>query len=622
MKLVSNRVPPQNVRETDTAWVISDVPFIKPMRLAGGYVPEANIRETASEWDDVPATLNHPRGPDGEPVSANIQPETHVGTVENPHWDGEAVRATVRIRKTDLNRLGGEADDLRRALESGQQVRVSSQYLSENAPPGEYDGKRRSSVEQIVQPDSVAILPNRPAQCSIKDGCGINPTLAANSEVRITMQANAKHYKEGDLVQWPWSGGTAQGRVTEVITEPGTVERTIEGTTVTREVTEDEAAYVLDVWRGDEFSGQALKSGPELSEWSDAPEEATANRADDGTGPEDRGTSANQMSFALTDATPDDVDGYTDDEWNGDMVTSEMPNPSESDDAAGALDAAHLIHPTADDARDSKGNWKLPFRAGPDAPVNTRALVAARAAISGARGGVDAPEEDLQGADARAVDFLVDAPDDLFGSMEEDAGSAHMDMEDNTLRQVGASVMSALGVTDDNAQSRGKPRSQKVTEIVSNSPLTEDALQARCDEGIDAIHRDVMANAAVTDGATETDSDADTETTETTDMSENADETVTITDAELEEMVEEKAREIVANREEQNEKEDLATEIVANSAEYEDTDAVLEDFPTTAALETKKEQVTPDAAALPGRGASTQQANTADTDDEYPDMQL
>jgi len=184
-------VSPQQVTETQDAYIIENVPFVRPMRLSGGYVPENSIKRTANKWDGKPATLNHPRNGSGEPVAAARKPETHLGTIEAPTFDGEYVRGDIRINKADLEAAGPEAQDIQRKLESGEQIDVSSQYAAQELEPGEYDGQYRENVERIVRPDSVAILPNKPGVCSVEDGCGINPQMVANAEVSLTVQANA-----------------------------------------------------------------------------------------------------------------------------------------------------------------------------------------------------------------------------------------------------------------------------------------------------------------------------------------------------------------------------------------------------------------------------------------------
>lgn len=100
-------------------------------------------------------------------------------------------------------------------------------------------------------------------------------------------------FEEGDLVRWDVSQGSpGTGRVAAVVTEPGETV-TAEGADVTREATEDEAAYKLDDYVGPEAGyddGVVVKSASEiLGAWEDAPEEAMAAAAggtDDAVSPE------------------------------------------------------------------------------------------------------------------------------------------------------------------------------------------------------------------------------------------------------------------------------------------------------------------------------------------------
>ncbi len=63
----------------------------------------------------------------------------------------------------------------------------------------------------------------------------------------------------GDTVSWNWGSGTATGEVTERFTDD--VTRTIEGTEVTRNATEDEPAYLIEQADG----GRVLKTAGELT---------------------------------------------------------------------------------------------------------------------------------------------------------------------------------------------------------------------------------------------------------------------------------------------------------------------------------------------------------------------
>ncbi|WP_041298476.1 hypervirulence associated TUDOR domain-containing protein [Ilumatobacter coccineus] len=62
----------------------------------------------------------------------------------------------------------------------------------------------------------------------------------------------------GDSVEWDWGNGTASGKVTERFTSK--VSRTLDGTEVTRNATDDEPAYLVE----QEDGSEVLKSASEL----------------------------------------------------------------------------------------------------------------------------------------------------------------------------------------------------------------------------------------------------------------------------------------------------------------------------------------------------------------------
>jgi hypothetical protein len=63
----------------------------------------------------------------------------------------------------------------------------------------------------------------------------------------------------GDTVSWKWGTGTGVGTVTERFTD--TVTRTIDGSEITRNASEDEPAYLVEQDDG----GRVLKSASELT---------------------------------------------------------------------------------------------------------------------------------------------------------------------------------------------------------------------------------------------------------------------------------------------------------------------------------------------------------------------
>lgn len=62
----------------------------------------------------------------------------------------------------------------------------------------------------------------------------------------------------GDNVKWKWGNGWGQGKITEVFTVK--VTRSISGTEVVRNATQDDPAYLIEQEDGD----QVLKSNSEL----------------------------------------------------------------------------------------------------------------------------------------------------------------------------------------------------------------------------------------------------------------------------------------------------------------------------------------------------------------------
>lgn len=68
----------------------------------------------------------------------------------------------------------------------------------------------------------------------------------------------ATGFQVGDKVKWKWGDGYGEGKVTERFVD--NVTRTIKGTEVTRDASEDEPAYLIEQEDGD----RVLKSHSEV----------------------------------------------------------------------------------------------------------------------------------------------------------------------------------------------------------------------------------------------------------------------------------------------------------------------------------------------------------------------
>jgi hypothetical protein len=91
-------------------------------------------------------------------------------------------------------------------------------------------------------------------------------SMSSGMSFTESIQTDADPINVGTTVKWDWQGGEAYGKVDESKTEPGATV-SVEGGS--REATEDEPVYKLEVYREDdgEYSGMAVKSHSELSMW-------------------------------------------------------------------------------------------------------------------------------------------------------------------------------------------------------------------------------------------------------------------------------------------------------------------------------------------------------------------
>ena len=67
-----------------------------------------------------------------------------------------------------------------------------------------------------------------------------------------------KHFQTNTKVQWDWGDGTAEGYIREKFTDK--VSKTLKGSEVTRNASEDDPAYLIEQSDGDEV----LKSHSEI----------------------------------------------------------------------------------------------------------------------------------------------------------------------------------------------------------------------------------------------------------------------------------------------------------------------------------------------------------------------
>jgi len=586
--LIANSVDPEQVEERtidgDRYLVAKDVTFIRPMQLAGGYVPEQSVANSAPAWDQQPLTINHPKNLPDRPWY-------------DPDYDGFYVAANA-------------TDEVRRRKVIGH-----AENPSRNGD-GSVDADLAHNADRLE---------------AIANGEAVAREDAEAADALLEALENGKPFDvSSQYFPQPLPPGTYDGEYREE------VEAIANADSIAILPTKDGVCSIED---GCGFQPPQATANAEVVR---AP---VANVSDDLTGASSSGRDnssmqGNAIDYSTTAVSPEDVDAWTDDEWDGDGAVAAMPNPSDDEDAPAALDAAHAVHPTDEQARDAKSNWKLPFRTGPDAPVNTRALVAIDAALSGGRGGVEGIDQNVaEDVSAWVSDMLDAAPDDLFGATDDG------DMSANTLLGLGRRAASLLGLTgaptsDEAAESAsdagGTPsangsdpgdtggdtmdnREKLIDDITSNSKIERESLEGMGDQCLQATHEHVVANADGGDGE-----DDDEQTTD------NGGET--LADMSLDDLADGLAErgfvtegdlgEAVANAQEQQTARQRAERIVANSAEYEEDDVEwLADLPEKEL--DKKEQAVQSSGGLPGRAGAAERATANaggdDALDDYPD---
>jgi len=380
-------------------------------------------------------------------------------------------------------------------------------------------------------------------------------------------------FEAGDLVRWSTSASPGTGRVNTVVVEPGETV-SAEGADATREATEDEPAYKLDNWVGPEAG---FDEGVVVK-------------------------SGSELIGEWDDAPEEAV-----------SANAEVPGKYRFDNPGEAVEAAQ----------------EMGFDGAGDEVIHTRER-------DGETLFLPAPSREALVEALREMDEMADD------------GS---DMSDNAVVAAFRTLRQAIMGADDGEIPEDSPdtttptptpnaadvdRQRLIDEVVANSPLTEAALEARCNDGLEAIHSDVMAANKTGDGGdgaaadgddgetndTDTSDDGPTDDPQTpdSDMTDDPIELDDLSDDAQDALVDEAVERIEANRED-NEKEDVVTEIIANSADYDsdDREELLET--PLSVLKNMRANATPATAGVPGAGHSANAGGVPSEDglDDYPD---
>ena len=640
----------EEFRNGDRWLVAKDVPIVQPQVLAKGYVPEQSVKASLDQenthggqgWDGVPATLNHPRNlpefswhdprrPTGEPVLAandDVQETLGLGELEDPSWDGQFIRVDVAVNADRAEEMGGEATDVVEALENDEPLDVSTQYIGAPLPPGEYDGRHRDRAEAIVAPDGLALLPNAPGQCSVEDGCGVNPVsapIATANGVSITVNsghappitdAEEPTVNTTDDPVWSGLGGTLR-RIAEDVNAMRDRGLVNDGGLLDQLAVDVKAA--IGMWRSHDetMGGDGELPGPLSRDEEGALLSANAEELSRRALVQAALTSnqfPGEFPFVKKSECIAEMEGEVDDPgafcnaWHqGSALAAnsgaEAAN-ADQDQSANEPAESGVDHDTSNDA------MKI--------TVNQDARLDAWAELVSQVSGADIPLDmlDLFNVHMIAADAIRGASIDDVASLVSDdelaEGIDEAELRDriDTLREE---------VTD-TTLTINMDRDDLIDEITANSNIKRESLEGMGDTCLQTTYEHIAANDGGSDDDPEAGDDVDDDV-DGDDVDDDVDadgDTIVTTREELESIIDERVEDRVTANEQQRTKEKRVERIVANSAEYgrDDEEELME---TPDSVLDRIEQGLTSTFQMAATTGATPTANAGEGSDEVPD---
>jgi hypothetical protein len=199
--LIGNTAISSADSSTSNGSVEAPVTFLKTMTLDEGYVPEQEVRRSVEEWQGIPVTDGHPKGPDGHNISVKYAQDIVIGEIVDPEIRSENgdtyVDATVRLDKSEAITTSRQATKLVERVSNGETVQVSSGYYGNRMDSGVYDGEYHENVVGNLRANHVALLPSSDfPRCTIQDGCGIAVNFATNTTMSNNTFVSKKDLRE------------------------------------------------------------------------------------------------------------------------------------------------------------------------------------------------------------------------------------------------------------------------------------------------------------------------------------------------------------------------------------------------------------------------------------------
>lgn len=188
LEVLTNDVDPRIEEEDGKEWIVMPIRFIKSMNLDKGYVPENEVQDATMRWEGTPIVTDHPQK-NGRFVSVDDGSKSVIGEIRNPQSILTNDTVTMGEAWIDPDSIQDEEDKaVLEAIRNKKTLSVSSAYVGEIMPSGEYDGDYREQVRGNLQPDHVAVFEDKDGRCSIEDGCFVGPRAdMRDNEVMVNM---------------------------------------------------------------------------------------------------------------------------------------------------------------------------------------------------------------------------------------------------------------------------------------------------------------------------------------------------------------------------------------------------------------------------------------------------
>lgn len=158
-------------------YLVAPLSLIVPGVLNGSrgplFYPPEEVAKNPQAWNGMPIVVNHPRDPNGTPVSAR-DPEVLQ------QWGiGHVYRARVNNRLIaegwfDIEHTRRVEPRILANLLASRPIELSTGLFTDNdEAEGTFNGRAYTHIARNYRPDHLAVLPDEVGACSLQDGCGV-----------------------------------------------------------------------------------------------------------------------------------------------------------------------------------------------------------------------------------------------------------------------------------------------------------------------------------------------------------------------------------------------------------------------------------------------------------------